>query len=165
MTEPGELAHRDEGQRLVGRLEDLTAFVEQVAPGGLVAGDACVQHQVMVPAGDRDRVELDRAELAEDFEHGVEAPLERPRRREEMPGNEKTARGRGVYLHPEDATQWVLSSTARRSGRSSATFRARTPTRPPSFPVADEVVQLVLELVLHLVARMRVHLGRFAPAD
>ena len=34
-----------------------------------------------------------------------------------------------------------------------------------ALPVADEVVQLVLELVLHLVARMRVHLGRFAPAD
>ena len=29
MTEPGELARRDERQRLVGRLEDLAAFVEQ----------------------------------------------------------------------------------------------------------------------------------------
>jgi hypothetical protein len=42
MTEPGELARRDERQRFVGRLEELTAFVELVAPGGLVAGDARV---------------------------------------------------------------------------------------------------------------------------
>jgi hypothetical protein len=38
--------------------------------------------------------ELDRAELAEDVEHGVGAPRERPRRREEVPGDEKTARPR-----------------------------------------------------------------------
>jgi hypothetical protein len=59
-TEPGDLARRNERQRLVGCLEDLTAFVKQVAPGGLVAGDARVQHEVVAPAGDRDRVELDR---------------------------------------------------------------------------------------------------------
>jgi hypothetical protein len=69
MTEPRELARRDERQRLVGRLEDLTALVEQVAPSWLVAGDARVEHEVVVPAGDRDRVELDRPEPAKDLEH------------------------------------------------------------------------------------------------
>ena len=92
MTEPGELARRDERQRLVGRLEDLPAFVEHVAPGGLVAGDARVQHEVVVPAGDRDRVELDRPELAEDLQHAFEAARERPRRREEVPRDEKATR-------------------------------------------------------------------------
>ncbi len=104
MTEPGELARRDERQRLVGRLEDLTAFVEQVAPGGLVAGDARMQHEVVAPAGDRDRVELDRPELPEDLEHPVEAPRERPRRREEVPGNEKATRRLSSDLHLEDAS-------------------------------------------------------------
>ena len=42
----------------------------------LVVGDARVQHEVVAPAGNRDRVELDRAEPAEDLEDGVEASLE-----------------------------------------------------------------------------------------
>src|SRR6266542_6546405 len=62
------------------------------APGGLVAGDARVQHEVVVPAGDRDRVELDRPELPEDLEHPVEASRERPRGREEVPRDEKATR-------------------------------------------------------------------------
>lgn len=61
MTEPGELAGRDERHRLVGRLEDLPAFVEQVAPGGLVAGDAGVQYQVVVPAGEAGLDEIRRS--------------------------------------------------------------------------------------------------------
>ena len=76
MTEPGELARRDERQRLVGRLEDLTAFVEHIAPRGLVAGDAGVQHEIVVPAGDRDRVELDRPELAENLQDRVDSSRE-----------------------------------------------------------------------------------------
>jgi hypothetical protein len=100
MTEPGELARRDERQRLVGRLEDLTAFVQHVAPGGLVAGDARVQHEVVVPAGDRDRVELDRPELAQDLPHGFGASRERPRRREEVPRDEKATRRLSSDLHP-----------------------------------------------------------------
>jgi hypothetical protein len=69
--EPGELAGRDERQRLVGRLEDLPAFVEHVAPGGLVAGHARVQDEVVVAAGHRDRVELVRSEPPEHLEHPV----------------------------------------------------------------------------------------------
>ena len=105
MTEPGELARRDKRQRLVGRLEDLTAFIEHVAPGGLVAGDARVQHEVVVPAGDRDRVELDRPELPEDLEHAVEASRERPCRREEVPRNEKATRRLSGDLHPQDTSR------------------------------------------------------------
>jgi hypothetical protein len=88
MTEPGELARRDEGERLVGRLEDLAAFVEHVASGGLVTGDARVEHEVVVPAGDRARVELDRPELPEDLEYPVETSRDRSRMREEMPREE-----------------------------------------------------------------------------
>jgi hypothetical protein len=63
-----------------------------------------VQHEVVAPTGNRERVELDRPELAEDLEHGARASLERSRRREEVPGNEKTARGRSRDPHPEDAS-------------------------------------------------------------
>jgi hypothetical protein len=79
-TEPGKLARRDERERLVGRLEDLAALVELIAPGRLVARDARVQHEVVVPAGHRDRVELDRPELAQDLQHGFGASRERSRR-------------------------------------------------------------------------------------
>jgi hypothetical protein len=111
-AEPGELARQDERQRLVGHLEDLTAFVEQVAPGGLVVGDARVQHEVVVPAGDRDWVELDRPELPDDLEHRFGASRERPRRREEVPRDEKATRRVGSDLHLEDT-----SSTSVVSGR------------------------------------------------
>ena len=114
MTEPGELARRDERQRLVGRLEDLTAFVEHVAPGGLVAGDARVQHEVVVPAGDRDRVELDRPELAQNLQHGVGASRERPRGREEVPRDEKPTRRLSSDLHRQDTSR--VSVKRRRSG-------------------------------------------------
>jgi hypothetical protein len=41
-----------------------------------------VQHEVVRPAGDVDRVELDRPESAEHLEHAVAAPFERARRHE-----------------------------------------------------------------------------------
>jgi hypothetical protein len=112
MTEPGELARRDERQRLVGRLEDLTAFVELVAPGGLVASDARVQHEVVVPAGDRDRVELDRPELPEDLEHPVESSHQRPRWREGVPGDEKPPRRLSREPHLRDASGQRLAPGA-----------------------------------------------------
>src|SRR6266571_2656639 len=104
MTEPGELARRDERQRLVGRLEDFTAFVEHVAPGGLVAGDARVQYEVVIPAGDRDRVELDRPELPEDLEHPVNAARDRPRGREKVPCEEKASRRLSRDRHRQDSS-------------------------------------------------------------
>ena len=132
MTEPGELARRDERQRLVGRLEDLTAFVEHVAPGGLVAGDARVQHEVVVPAGDRDRVELDRPELPEDLEHPVEASRERPRRREEVPRDEKATRRLSSDLHPQDTS--------------------RVSREPACYKQREEIVPAVTSLTLQLLA-------------
>jgi hypothetical protein len=107
MTEPGELARRDERQRLVGRLEDLTAFVERVAPGWVVLGDACVEHEVVVPAGDRDRIELDRSEPPQDLEHRLRPPFHRPRGREELPREEEAPRRIGRNLHGHDATRGV----------------------------------------------------------
>ena len=142
MTEPGELARRDERQRLVGRLEDLTAFVEHVAPGGLVAGDARVQHEVVAPAGDRDRVELDRPELPEDLEHPVEASRERPRRREEVPRDEKATRRLSSDLHPQDTSSRAsVDRLAKCVRRPQATF-----TRRPSRTVSDTVLCQVLFL-------------------
>ena len=82
---PRKLVRRDERERLVRRLEDLSPLVEVVAPGGRVAVDARVQHQVVVAPGDRDRVELDRAELSQDGEHRRRLPRQRPRRTEEGP--------------------------------------------------------------------------------
>jgi len=74
-----------------------------------------VQHEVVAPTGNRERVELDRAELAEDLEHGVGASLERSRGREELPGNEKAARGRGGGPHREDASDPNTRSTRMRA--------------------------------------------------
>jgi hypothetical protein len=115
MTEPGELVRRDERKCLVGRLEDLTALVEHVAPGGLVVGNARVQHEVVVPAGDRDRIELDRPELAQDLQHRFGASCERPGRREEVPRDEKATRRLGTDLHLEDISRASIDRPRRRT--------------------------------------------------
>jgi len=46
----------------------------------------------VAPAGNRDRVVLNRAESTEELEDGVGATLDGSRRREEVPGNEESAR-------------------------------------------------------------------------
>jgi hypothetical protein len=56
----------------------------------------------VVPAGNRDRVELDRPEPAENLHHGLCATGERPRGREEVPAYEKATRRLSSYLHPHD---------------------------------------------------------------
>lgn len=43
--------------------------LEVVEQNRLVARHACVQHGVVVPAGDRGRVELDRSEPTHDLQH------------------------------------------------------------------------------------------------
>jgi hypothetical protein len=60
-----------------------------------------VQHEVVAAAGHLDRVELDRAQPTQDIKHGVGATDKRPRRREELPGNEKAARILPGDLHLE----------------------------------------------------------------
>jgi hypothetical protein len=59
----------------------------------------------MVPAGDRDRVELDRPEPPEDLEHPVEASRERPCRREEVPRKEIATCRLGGDLHAQDTSR------------------------------------------------------------
>src|SRR4029453_14368382 len=79
-------------------------FIEQVTPTRFVVRDARVKEEVVTSTGNRDRVELDRAELAEDLEHTGETSLDRSRRGERVPGNEKTARGLGGDVHVADAS-------------------------------------------------------------
>jgi hypothetical protein len=127
-TEPGDVARRDERQRLVGRLEDLTTLVERVAPGGLVAGDAGVQHEVMVAAGHRDRVELDGPERANHRERPVGAARDGPRRSEEVARHEEATRRLSGDLH--------LQETSPASVR--PPHEPRTP-RPTRWPVVATV--------------------------
>ena len=102
-AEPRKLAHRDERESLVVRLEDLPALVEQVAPGGVVLGHARVQHEVVVPTGNRERIELDRPQPSEDLEHGIWSSLERTRRRERVARHEEATCGLSSDPHAEDA--------------------------------------------------------------
>ena len=98
-AEPRELARQDEGEPLVVRLEDLAPLVEQVAPGGVVVGHARVQDEVVGATGDRERIELDRAETTEDLEHRVRSSLERTRGSERVARDEKAACGLGSDPH------------------------------------------------------------------
>jgi hypothetical protein len=88
-AKPRELIRSHQRQSLVVRLEDLATLVELVAPRGLVLGDTRVQHEVVAPAGDRDRVELKRPESPEDRTHPVRASGDGPRRREQLPRDEE----------------------------------------------------------------------------
>jgi hypothetical protein len=58
----------------------------------------------MVPTGNGERVELNRPQTPEDLEHPGGAALKRSRRREEVPGDEKPARGLAGDPHPKDAS-------------------------------------------------------------
>ena len=69
-----------------------------------------MQHEVVVPTCNRERVELDRAEPAEDLEHGVGSSVERTRRRERVARDEKAARGLSSDPHAEDAIRWRAKS-------------------------------------------------------
>jgi N-dimethylarginine dimethylaminohydrolase len=63
-AEPRELLRRNEGETLVERLEYLAPLVEEVAPCGVVFGNAGVEDEIVISAGHGERVELDRAERA-----------------------------------------------------------------------------------------------------
>ena len=103
--EPREVAREDERETLVVRLEQLAPLIERVAPGGVVAGDPRVEHQIVVAPRDRQRVELDRTEPTEDLEHPVEPTLDRTRGREQLPGDEETPCSLGGNVHGRDATR------------------------------------------------------------
>ena len=55
----------------------------------------------MGATGDRQRIELDRAEPTEDLEHGVVSSLERTRGSERVARDEKATCGLGSDLHAE----------------------------------------------------------------
>ena len=105
---PRELARREQVQPLVVRLEQLAPPVQElVAPGRVVVGDARMQHEVVVPARDRQRVELDRAEPAEHFPNGVEPSFDRARRSEQVARNEEAPGGVRGDMHQHDAIAYV----------------------------------------------------------
>src|SRR5207302_76822 len=108
-AEPRKLARWNEGEPFVVRLEDRAALIELLAPVGVVLAYARVQHEIVAATRDRDRIELDRAEPAEDLEHGAGTALERSRWCEELAGNEKTARGLSGDPHAGDASARVVA--------------------------------------------------------
>ena len=83
-------------------------LVEKVAPGRVVAGDARVEHQIVVAARDRQWVELDRAEPAKYLQDRLHATRKRPRRSEEVPGHEESTRALARDLHEGDAIARLL---------------------------------------------------------
>jgi hypothetical protein len=102
-AEPRELLGRNERETLVERLEHFAPLVEEVAPGGVVIGDAGVQDEIVVSPGHGEGVELDRAEPAEDLEHRRGTAVERPRWRDQVVRDEETTGGLGCDLHRRDA--------------------------------------------------------------
>ncbi len=69
---PWQLAGREDAETLVVGLEEEAAVVQQVlGPRSPVAGDARVEHEVVVAAGHLERVELERAEAVYDRENAL----------------------------------------------------------------------------------------------
>ena len=69
---PGQLAGREDAEALVVGLEQEAAVVQQVVrPGSPVAGDAGVEHEVVVAAGYLEGVELEGAEAVDDREDAL----------------------------------------------------------------------------------------------
>jgi len=58
-----------------------------------------MQHEVVVPAGDGERVELDGTESAEHFEHAVGTALQRARRRKHVSCDEEAPCRLGADRH------------------------------------------------------------------
>jgi hypothetical protein len=95
-AEPREFLRRNDGETLVERLEYLAPLVEEVAPCWVVIGNAGVEDEIVIPAGHGERVELDRAEPAEDLEHCIGPASERSRGREKVVRDEEAPRGSAV---------------------------------------------------------------------
>jgi hypothetical protein len=78
---PGQLGGRDDREHLVERLEQDSLLVEErLGPLPAIASDPGVQHEIVIPAGDVDRVELDRAESIEHAHHARRFGRQQPRR-------------------------------------------------------------------------------------
>ena len=90
---PRQLTGREDAETLVVGLEEEAAVVQQVVgPGSPVAGDAGVEHEIVVAAGHLERVELQRAEAVNDRENALLGVRQRPRRGEEMPEHQEASR-------------------------------------------------------------------------
>ena len=70
----------------------------------------------MVATGNREGVELDRAEPTEDLEHGVGSPVERARRRESVVGDEKAPRSLSGDPHVEGRYPVTAAASLARAG-------------------------------------------------
>ena len=135
--EPWELAGEYERQCLVGGFEDLTPLEQLVAPRRLVSRDAGMQYQVVVAAGHRDRIELDRPQSPQDVEHAVDSPRDRPRRREEVPSEKKTTRRIGRDPHPTNPSGPANSFTTLLSDRDPTTDSAPQGSRDFRFAAGE----------------------------
>jgi hypothetical protein len=131
-AEPRELLRRNERETLVERLEHLASLVKKVAPGGVVIGDACVEDEIVVPAGHGKWVELDRAEPAEGLEHRIGSAVEEARRREQLARDEEATRGLGGDLHRQDA---IRTGTGKPSGARVGGWPPRTSRSLSSLPI------------------------------
>ena len=119
--EPRVLARQHEREPLVVRLEDLAPFVEELAPRRVVVGNARVQDEIVVAAGDRERVELDRPPAPEDLECPVRAGLERARGREHVACDEKAPCVGGRDVHGRGRYPALMAGARSRcSGRAAA---------------------------------------------
>ena len=115
---PGQLPGRHDGQALVVGLVQHPRPVEMlVRPGTAVAGDPCRQHEVVVPAGHRQRVELERAEPFHDAQNGSRVGRQSAWRREEVAGDQEAARGRPVKLESRRHRPMVRDGRAVDPGR------------------------------------------------
>ena len=114
---PRQLARRQQRQALVVCLEELAARVEEIlAPGRVVVGDARMQHEIVIAARDRQRVELDRAEPAEDLAHRLQTTGNGSRRREQVARDEEASCGFGGDLHLRRlTTPWGIAGAPARS--------------------------------------------------
>ena len=142
---PRQLARRQQRESFVVGLEELAPYVEELlAPRRVVVGDARVQHEVVVPARDRQRVELDRAEPPEDLEHRLRTALDEARGRKQMARDEEASCGVGRDLHRRDASGGA-GDLARAGGKRDD----RLTTRPTSTPTPGdpELTELAARLV------------------
>ncbi len=72
----------------------------------------------MGATGNRERIELDRAETTEDLEHGLRPSLERTRGSERVARDEKATCGLGGDPHAEDASRWRAGLLPERGSQS-----------------------------------------------
>ena len=91
---PRQLGRGHEREHLVVRLvEDAIPIQEVLRPCSAVPGHPGEERQVVVPAGDLEGVELQRAEPVQDAHHGGGLRRERPRRSQKVAADQEAARG------------------------------------------------------------------------